>query len=131
MPSHTYSTHPKSSAMPATPNGTNRISNDLSVAEIKTKAKENVTKEARGVSAITLIKTARTQILSAKDHEVKGDLRGAFASYIKAATLAKMTMDSPEYLLEAKGKGGVIRKELNDFLEVCYSVGPYQDPFFK
>ncbi|KAF8202403.1 ubiquitin carboxyl-terminal hydrolase 4 [Pholiota molesta] len=103
--------------MPATPNGTNRISNDLSVAEIKTKAKENVTKEARGVSAITLIKTARTQILSAKDHEVKGDLRGAFASYIKAATLAKMTMDSPEYLLEAKGKGGVIRKELNDFLE--------------
>ena len=75
-------------------------------------------KEARGVSAITLIKTARTQILAAKEHEARGDLRTAFGSYIKAATLAKMTMDSPEYLMEAKGKGGVVRRELNDFLEV-------------
>ncbi|KAF9474821.1 cysteine proteinase [Pholiota conissans] len=117
MPSQTYSTHPKSSAMPATHNGSNRITNELSVAEIKAKAKEGVTKEARGVSAITLIKTARSQILSAKEHEARGDLKAAFASYIKAATLAKMTLDSPEYVQEAKGKGGVIRKELNDFLE--------------
>ncbi|KDR80822.1 hypothetical protein GALMADRAFT_222419 [Galerina marginata CBS 339.88] len=89
----------------------------MSVAEIKTRAKEGVGKEARGVSAITLIKTARTQILSAKEYEAKGDLRSAFGSYIKAATLAKMTMDSPEYVQESKGKGGVVRKELNDFLE--------------
>jgi ubiquitin carboxyl-terminal hydrolase 8 len=90
----------------------------MSVAEIKAKAKEGVNKEARGVSAIALIKSARDQILVAKGHEANGDLRSAFGSYIRAATLAKMTMDSPEYLQEAKGKGGVIRKEMNDFLEV-------------
>ena len=77
-------------------------------------------KEARGVSAITLIKTARSQILSAREHEVKGDLRTALGNYIKAATLTKMAMDSPEYSQENRVKaGGVIRKELNDFLEVC------------
>lgn len=99
-------------------NGSNRFQHELSAAEIKTKAKEGVNKEARGVSAITLIKTARTQLISAKDHETRGDLKTAYASYIKAATLTKMTMDSPEYVLESKGRGGVIRKELNEFLEV-------------
>jgi len=100
----------------AAPNGTYQA--EVSVADIKNKAKEGVNKEARGVSAITLIKTARSQILSAKEQEAKGDLRSAYASYIRAATLAKMTMDSPEYLQESKGKGGVVRKELNEFLAV-------------
>ncbi|KAF8902399.1 hypothetical protein CPB84DRAFT_1746670 [Gymnopilus junonius] len=90
---------------------------DLSIPEIKQKAREGVNKEARGVSAITLIKTARTQILYAKECEARGDLRSALGSYIKAASLAKMTMDSPEYVQEGKGKGGVVRKELNDLLE--------------
>ena len=103
----------------AAQNGSNRFHHELSAAEIKTKAKEGVNKEARGVSAITLIKTARTQIISAREYEIRGDLRAAYASYIKAATLAKMTMDSPEYVQETKTRGGVIRKELNDFLEVC------------
>ncbi|PPQ83798.1 hypothetical protein CVT26_004510, partial [Gymnopilus dilepis] len=102
---------------PPAPAPSTRPYGDLTLAEIKQKAKEGVAKEARGVSAITLIKTARTQILAAKEHEARGDLRTAFGSYIKAATLAKMTMDSPEYLMEAKGKGGVVRRELNDFLE--------------
>lgn len=76
-------------------------------------------KEARGVSAITLIKTARSQMLSAREHEAKGDLRTALGNYIKAALLTKLTMDSQEYAQENRGKaGGVIRKELNDFLEV-------------
>ncbi|KAF8972765.1 hypothetical protein BDZ97DRAFT_1649812 [Flammula alnicola] len=117
MSSLPQNVHQKSSTASAAQNGPSRYYSDMSVAEIKTKAKEGVNKEARGVSAITLIKTARTQILSAKEHEAKGDLRSAFGSYIKAATLAKMTMDSPEYVQESKGKGGVIRKELNDFLE--------------
>ena len=101
-----------------------RFYDGMSVAEIKAKAKESVSKEARGASAITLIKTARTQILSAKEHEAKGDLRSALGTYIKAATLAKMTMDSPEYVQESRGKGagGVIRKELNDFLEVHLKI---------
>ena len=81
-------------------------------------------KEARGVSAVTLIKSARTQIISAREYEAKGDLKGALGTYIKAATLTKMAMDSPEYMQETRGKGagGVIRKELNELLEVSFSV---------
>jgi ubiquitin carboxyl-terminal hydrolase 8 len=80
--------------------------------------KDSVIKEAKGVGAISLIRTARTQILTARDYEAKGDLRSALATYIRAATLTKMAMDSQEYSQENRGKGGVIRKELNDFLEV-------------
>lgn len=86
------------------------------MADIKQKAKDSVNKEAKGFSALALIRNARTQILSAKEHEAKGDLRSALGTYIKAATLTKMAMDSPEYMQE-KG-AGVIRKELNVLLEV-------------
>ena len=99
----------------------NRVLDKTPVADIKLKAKEAVKREAKGASAITLIKTARAQIFSAKEHEANGDLGGALASFIKAATLAKMTMDSTEYVQEAKSKGGVLRKELHDFLEVSLS----------
>lgn len=92
------------------------------VADIKLKAKEAVNKEARGASAISLIKTARAQILSAKDYEANGDLRSALSSFIKAATLAKMAMDSTEYVQEQRTKGGVLRNELTDFLEVSLSI---------
>lgn len=44
------------------------------------------------------------------------------ASFIKAATLAKMAMDSNEYLQESRSKGGVLRNELFDFLEVSLSL---------
>lgn len=88
------------------------------------KAKEDISKEARGFGAITLIKTAQTQMLSAKEQEGKGNLRAAFASYIKAATLTKMAMESPEYVQEAKDKGTVIRMELDDFLKVRCSFQP-------
>jgi ubiquitin carboxyl-terminal hydrolase 8 len=94
-----------------------RFPDKIPVADIKSKAKEAVNREARGVSPITLIKTARAQILSAKEHEANGDLRSALASFIKAATLAKMAMDSNEYQ-EIRSRGGILRNELNDFLEV-------------
>ncbi|KAF8194705.1 hypothetical protein BJ912DRAFT_1141524 [Pholiota molesta] len=87
------------------------------VAEIKINAKDDISKEARGFAAATLIKTARAQMLAAKDQEGKGNLRAAFASYIKAATLTKMALDSPEYVQEAKDKGTLIRMELDDFLK--------------
>ena len=92
------------------------------VADIKLNAKEAVNREARGASAITLIKTARAQTLSAKEHEAKGDLRSALASFIKAATLAKMAMDSNEFAQETRTKGGVLRNELTDFVEVSPSI---------
>jgi ubiquitin carboxyl-terminal hydrolase 8 len=110
--------HQRSSAIPAAQNGSSRHYGDMSVAEIKAKARDGVNKEARGASAIALIRAAGNQIHAAKDHEANGDLKSALGSYIKAATLAKLTMDSPEYLQESKGKGGVIRKEFNEFLEV-------------
>jgi ubiquitin carboxyl-terminal hydrolase 8 len=44
------------------------------------------------------------------------------ASFIKAATLAKMAMDSTEYVQETRSKGGVLRNELTDFLEVSLSI---------
>ena len=118
MSTSPYKLHERSSAIPAAQNGSGRHYANMSVAEIKTKAREGVNKEARGFSAIALIRAAGSQIHAAKGHEANGDLKSALGSYIKAATLAKLTMDSPEYLQESKGKGGVIRRELNDFLEV-------------
>jgi ubiquitin carboxyl-terminal hydrolase 8 len=86
--------------------------------DIRQRAKDSVTKEAKGIPAISLIRTARTQILTARDCEAKGDLRSALAAYIRAATLTKMAMDSQEYLQENRRKGGIIQKELHEFLEV-------------
>ena len=103
-------------------NGATRFHDGMSVVEIKAKAREAVQKEAKGASALSLIRTARTQLLSAKDYETKGDLRSALGSFIKAASLAKMTMDSAEYSQEGRSKGGVLKKELTDFLSVCLDL---------
>ena len=89
----------------------------MSVAEIKSRAKESVSKDARGFSAISLIKTARSQFILAKSHESKSELKSALSAYIKAASLAAMAMESSEYHSE-KGKNGVVRKELSEFMEV-------------
>jgi ubiquitin carboxyl-terminal hydrolase 8 len=113
-------------------NGATRFHDDMSVVEIKAKAREAVQKEAKGASALSLIRTARTQLLSAKDYETKGDLRSALGSFIKAASLAKMTMDSAEYSQEGRSKGGVLKKELGDFLSVCLDLitfHPFSDGF--
>ena len=104
----------------------------MSVVEIKAKAREAVQKEARGAPALSLIWTARAQLLSAKDYERKGDLRSALRSFIKAASLAKMTIDSAEYSQEGRSTGGVLKKELTDFLSVCLNLitfHPFSDGF--
>ncbi|KAF9454384.1 cysteine proteinase [Macrolepiota fuliginosa MF-IS2] len=87
---------------------------NMSVADIKTRVRETVLKEANRASPISLVHIARNQILSAKERETTGDLHGALESYIKAATLIKMTMDSAEFKQEKTR--GVLRKEVNDFL---------------
>lgn len=94
----------------------------LSILDIRQKAKDSVNKEVKGVAAISLIRIARSQIVTARDYEAKGDLRPALATYIRAATLTKTAMDSQEYAQENRGKGGVIRKELHDFLEVSFYI---------
>ena len=95
-----------------------RFLNKTAVADIKLNAREAVNKEAQSASAITLIKLARAQTLSVREHEAKGDLRNALASFIKAETLVKMVMDSVEFTQETRSKGGVLWNELTDFVEV-------------
>lgn len=90
---------------------------DMSVAEIKNRAKESVSKDARGFPARTLIKSAHMQLSLAKNHESKSELKSALSAYIKAASLASMTMESSEYSSE-RGKSSVVRKELQEFMEV-------------
>jgi hypothetical protein len=117
-------------AISAAQNGLTRFSDDMTVAEIKTKARETVQKEARGASAMTLIKTARAQYHLAKEYEMNGDLKSALGTFTKAAGLAKMTMDSTEFVAEtASGRTGVLRKEFTDFWEVsAQKVGCYTNP---
>lgn len=90
----------------------------MSVADIKSRAKETVFKEANRVSAVSLIHVAQDLILRAREKESSGDLHGAFENYIKTATLLKMTMESAEFKQE-KAKG-VLRKEVQEFLNVSH-----------
>ncbi|KAH6915772.1 ubiquitin carboxyl-terminal hydrolase 4 [Coprinopsis sp. MPI-PUGE-AT-0042] len=76
-----------------------RPSDNMTVSEIKSKAKETVQKQGKGVSPMSLLKAARNQSLNAKDHEAKGDLKSALSSFIKTASLMKMALDSNEHNL--------------------------------
>jgi ubiquitin carboxyl-terminal hydrolase 8 len=91
----------------------------MTTLEIKEKAKDFVRKEARGATALTLIKTARSQVVNARTSEDKGDYRGALDAVTKAATLAQMFMGSSEFTEEKQpGKHGVLYKEFHDFISV-------------
>lgn len=106
---------PSTTIYPASPGPGNQAQHGTTVSEIKAKAKEAVQKEGRGVSAMTLIKTARSQVHGAKEYEAKGELKHALASFIRTASLMKMAMDSPEFTQEA------VRSEWNSLVGVCYS----------
>ncbi|KAF5373289.1 hypothetical protein D9615_007376 [Tricholomella constricta] len=97
-------------AAPATQNGGGRQYDDLTATAIKDKAIESVQRETRGISPMSLIKTARTQYLYGREEEARGDVKGSYAAYVKAASLAKMAIESPENL-----KGGVLYKEIAEF----------------
>ncbi|KAI0924296.1 hypothetical protein AcW2_005215 [Taiwanofungus camphoratus] len=95
-------------------NGSNASHRDT-VAEIKEVAKEQAQK-VRGASAISLLKTARGQIMLAQAREGEGDLKGALSALTKAASLAQMFMDSSEFKQESQpGKKGVLVKDFLDF----------------
>jgi len=103
----------------ANPNGSVRSYDSMIVAEIKEKARDSVQREARGVSALTLIKTARNQSLNARTLEEKGDLKNALDAVTKSAKLAQMFMDSAEFVAEKQhGKHGMLYREFNDFILV-------------
>jgi len=107
--------HPASSALPALDARFSAYAN-MSVADIKNKAKETVLREATKASAASLLRVARDQILKAKDLESAGDHAAALEGYIKTATLLKIAIDSPDYKRE--GARGSLRKEMSDFIQV-------------
>jgi len=78
-----------------------------------------VQREAKGASSLTLLKSARSQNKTAHDLESRGEIQEALSCYSKVAALAKMVMDSAEFAAESRsGKGGVLRQQLTEFLEV-------------
>ncbi|KAF8892174.1 hypothetical protein BD779DRAFT_1610331 [Infundibulicybe gibba] len=101
--------------MSATQSSSQRSREDNPVSQIKGEAREAVQKDARGATAMSLIKTARRQIHIARDHESKGDIEDAFRAFIKAAALMAMTMSSVEYQDEQRTKGGALRMEIDNF----------------
>ena len=90
----------------------------MSVREIKDRAQEAVQREAKGASALALVKAARNQYLLGKERELEGDLEGALSALARTASLAKMIYSTAEFESEKGGKGGVIKKEILSFLEV-------------
>lgn len=104
---------------PAMHNGSVSTINDLTVAEIKEKAKEDVRRAAKGVSALSLIKSARNQSQQARVYESQGDLKAALSAFLKAGLLTHMFITSPEVSAENKpGRHGVLYKEFLDFEKV-------------
>ncbi|KAF8075154.1 ubiquitin carboxyl-terminal hydrolase 4 [Lyophyllum atratum] len=100
-------------AVPATQNGVGRQYDGLNAIAIKEKAIDSVQKETRGCTPMTLIKTARTQYSAGRESESKGDLRASLAAYVKAASLAKIAIESPD-----NQKGSPLWKEIGDFWKI-------------
>ena len=86
------------------------------IADIKASAKETAL-QVKGASATSLLAAARSQIRSAHVKENEGDLKGAFSSLTKSASLVQLLMDSPEFKAETLKKGALF-KEFMDFQQV-------------
>lgn len=104
-----------STHLAAGPNGVGRLYDDMSISDIKTKAKEAVQRETRGATPSSLIKAARFQYEHGRDYERAGDLPNGLRSFIKAASLAKIAIDSEH------AQGGLLQKEINEFMSHIWS----------
>lgn len=97
-------------------NGSVTSNENFSISEIKEKAKEDARRHAKGISAISLLKTARSQLQIAQSHEDAGDLKNALSALLKAGSLAAMVMNSSEFVNESRpGKHGVLYRECVNF----------------
>jgi hypothetical protein len=113
------SSYPCSSLYTASHNGPAKPSEDMSVAEIKEQAKQQALRGSRGVSALSLIRSAKGQISLAQSREGAGDLKSALSAFTKAASLTQVFMDSAEFKAEsAPGKRGLLWREFTDFQQV-------------
>jgi ubiquitin carboxyl-terminal hydrolase 8 len=100
-------------------------SEEMSVAEIKEQAKQQAQRGSRGVSALSLIRSAKGQISLAQSREGAGDLKGALSHFTKAASLTQVFMDSAEFKAEnLPGKRGVLWREFSDFHQVWHPLDP-------
>ncbi|KAA1470161.1 cysteine proteinase [Dentipellis sp. KUC8613] len=118
---------PSVSVLPASPsgfgpsfstvqNGSTRSFDDMSVAEIKEKAIANTQRLSKGVSAVSLIRSAKGQITLAHSCESAGDLKGALSAFTRAASLTQIFMDSAEFKAESSpGKKGILWREFTEF----------------
>ncbi|KAI0042737.1 cysteine proteinase [Auriscalpium vulgare] len=98
------------------PNGSARPLDDMSVAEIKEKAIAHSQRVSKGVSAMSLIRSAKVQIHLAQSFEQAGDLKSALSAFTKAASLTQVFMDTADFKAEnLPGKRGVLWKEFVDF----------------
>ena len=89
------------------------------VAEVKERVEEDIRKAAKGMSPISLIKTARTQSQQARIFENQGDLKAAFDPLLRASILTHMFMNNEEFLAESKpGRHGLLYKQFIDFQKV-------------
>ncbi|THH02988.1 hypothetical protein EW145_g6625 [Phellinidium pouzarii] len=87
---------------------------DDTVAEIKEKVRAGV-QALRGASALSLLRTARDQVIHGRGLEDSGDWCGAFRALLTASRLTKAVIEHPEFLQEKGGKKGVVWKDVLDF----------------
>ena len=116
LPDDTRNSHNQLSAMQ---NGSPTAISDLTVAEIKEKAKEDVRNAAKGISPLSLIRSARSQSQRGRIYENEGDLKAALGAFLRAGILTHMFINSAEVIAETKpGRHGVLYKEFIDFEKV-------------
>jgi hypothetical protein len=106
-----------SCSVPGMQNGAVPRSHDeMSVQEIKERAKGHAQRATRGASALHLIRAARSQLALAHSHERDGDLKAAYSAYIKSVSLIQTCMDAAEFKVESQpGKHGVLWKEYQEY----------------
>lgn len=101
------------------------------IAEIKAAAIEQAQKAARGASPLTLLRSARLQIQTARAKEGEGELRDALIALTKAALLTQMFMNSNEFKQEMTGKKGVLTRDMLDFQQVREALQPVKEVSYR
>jgi ubiquitin carboxyl-terminal hydrolase 8 len=97
----------------------------MSVAEIKEQAIQQVQRASRGSSAISLIRSAKVQIILAQSCERAGDLKGAFSAFTKAEYLTQACTDTADFTAESVTKRSVLWREFTEFQHVsCSPLSP-------
>lgn len=91
----------------------------MSVAEIRENAVQHAQSVFKTASPLHIIRGARSQLDHARVCDANGDLKGAYAAFTKAGTLARMVMDTDEFKTEmTPGKKGVLWNEFQTFSQV-------------